>query len=182
MPCRGLTNHLYGNYYVILIKLTMECYELNDFKTGKNFKTPAKRKLWGIVIEEKWGSIGQLEKKYHETLSEGGSKAWNSTHINGMSAIIDDLTGNRYGVNSQAVKTIAGTLAQQFKLNTMAIIRYLKDSKNSAPIEQLLNEPKVVKVPSKLSKSDFIKQTITSLQSFEQKDRKNILTALNAVF
>jgi len=162
----------------------METFDLSDLKTGRNIRTKAKRALFSLITNQVFGGIECLEKKYADKLRYGSQKDWMSEHITGMSQMVDDLTGNKYGVNNQELKTIAGTLASQFKGRTPEVIKFLKDSNNSSStnIEHIFKETKTINHINKLNKTDFIQEIISSLKKFSSKEQKDIITALSSSF
>ena len=183
MTIKGLTNPIWQFILLFLIK-TMETYELSEFKTGKKIKTKAKRSLFSLITNQVFGGIDCLEKKYKEKLRYGTKEDWMSTPITGISKMLDDITGNQYGVHYQPLKTIAGTLSQQFKGRTPEVIKFLKDSNNSSStnIEHIFKETKTIDPINKLNKTDFIQEIISSLKKFSSKEQKDIITALNSSF
>ena len=119
-----------------------------------------------------------LERKFNQRVDD---KAWRSEHLDGMQRIVDDVTGNKYGISNHQLQTIAGTMAYQFKSKTQQIIHILKgEVGNTSPnLTNILKESNSSKKSIKSDdKFDFTVEIVSKLKSFSSKDQSDILTVV----
>lgn len=130
-------------------------YSLNDFKTGREVTTLAKKELWDLIAKKTFGGWDCACNTFESRRSNG---TWLSYKINGMIGYIDELTGGDYGEDNKSLQVVAGTLARQFKVK-FAEIKFLMCANSVySAMDQTTLQPSTAQIKTKPEKKVKVKE------------------------